>query len=47
MVEWLKDWPRDRRVAGSISEPTNFLTNGTGQDILTPVCASVPVHQAV
>ena len=26
MVVWLRDWPEDRRVAGSFSESTDFLT---------------------
>ena len=31
MVVWLRDWPQDRRVAGSIPETTNFLANISGQ----------------
>ena len=29
MVVWLRDWPGDRRVAGSIPETTDFLTNSS------------------
>ena len=31
MVVWLGFRPVDRRVAGSIPESTNFLTNSSGQ----------------
>ena len=31
MVVWLRDWPKDLRVAGSIPETTDFLTNSCGQ----------------
>ena len=31
VVVWLGDRPVDRRVAGSIPESTNFLTNSSGQ----------------
>ena len=31
MVVWLRFRPVDRRVAGSIPESTNFLTNSSGQ----------------
>ena len=31
LVVWLRFRPVDRRVAGSIPESTNFLTNSSGQ----------------
>ena len=31
VVVWLRDWPGDRRVAGSIPETTDSLTNSSGQ----------------
>ena len=31
MVVWLRDWPRDQKVAGSIADSTNFLANSSGQ----------------
>ena len=31
MVVWLRDWPRDQKVAGSIPKTTDFLTNSSGQ----------------
>ena len=34
MVVWLRDWPRDRRIAGSIPETINFLTNSSGHATL-------------
>ena len=42
MVVGLRFRPVDRRVAGSIPEFTNFLSNSSGQAIF-----GVPVHQAV
>ena len=48
MVVWLKDWPRDWRVAGSIPETTDFLTNSSGQAtnarvfLFTKQCKLVP-----
>ena len=40
-----RDWPGERRVAGSILETTDFLTNSSGQ--ATNALVSVRVHQAV
>ena len=31
MVVWLRDCPRDRGVASSMPETTNFVTNNLGQ----------------
>ena len=31
MAVWLRDWPRDRGVAGSIPKTIDFLTNSCGQ----------------
>ena len=31
MALCLRDWPRDREVAGSIPETTDFLLNNSGQ----------------
>ena len=31
VVVWLRDGPDDQRVAGSIPETTDFLTNRSGQ----------------
>ena len=31
VVVWSRFRPVDRRVAGSIADSTNFLTNGSGQ----------------
>ena len=42
VVVWLRCWPIDRRVAGSIPESTNFLTNNSGQAILTLWCPCSP-----
>ena len=48
MVVWLRDWPRDRRVDGSILETTDFLTNSSGQttnalvSLFTKQCKLVP-----
>ena len=43
VVVWLKDRPGDRRVAGSILESTDFLTNSSRQ----ARHLGVHVHRAV
>ena len=42
LVVWLRFRSVDRRVAGSIPDSTNFLTNSSGQAILTLWCPCSP-----
>ena len=37
MVVCLRDWPGDRRIASSIPETIDFLTNSSGQATNAPV----------
>ena len=48
VVVWLTNWPVDRRVAGSIPETTDFLTECSGQalvSLFTKQCKLEPVSK--
>ena len=44
---WLRDWPRDQRVASSIFEKTDFLTNSSGQATNAYVSLFTKQHKLV
>ena len=47
MVVWSRDWPSDRRVASSIPETTDFLTNSSGQATNAHVSLFTKQHKLV
>ena len=45
MVVWLKDWPLDRRGAGSIPETADFLTTYKSFEQATDALVSLFIKQ--
>ena len=47
MVVWLRDWPKDRKVAGLISKSTDFLSNNYGEATNAHVSLLTNQHELV